>query len=77
MKFMSVFFNFNYKSETQKNDKFLKELTINVWGFPGGASGKEPTCHCRRHKIVGSILGQEDPLEEGMHKYWIHSSVLA
>ena len=19
-------------------------------GFPGGASGKEPTCHCRRHK---------------------------
>ena len=20
------------------------------WGFPGGASGKEPTCQCRRHK---------------------------
>jgi len=19
-------------------------------GFPGGASGKEPTCQCRRHK---------------------------
>ena len=22
-------------------------------GFPGGASGKEPTCQCRRHKICG------------------------
>ena len=21
-----------------------------VWGFPGGTSGKEPTCQCRRHK---------------------------
>ena len=21
-----------------------------IWGFPGGASGKEPTCQCRRHK---------------------------
>ena len=20
------------------------------WGFPGGTSGKEPTCQCRRHK---------------------------
>jgi len=22
-------------------------------GFPGVASGKEPTCHCRRHKRCG------------------------
>ena len=22
----------------------------NNWGFPGGASGKEPACQCRRHK---------------------------
>ena len=21
-----------------------------MWGFPGGASGKEPACQCRRHK---------------------------
>ena len=21
-----------------------------TWSFPGGTSGKEPTCHCRRHK---------------------------
>jgi len=20
-----------------------------LWGFPGGASGKEPPCQCRRH----------------------------
>ena len=26
-------------------------------GFPGGASGKEPTCHCRRHRDSGSIPG--------------------
>ena len=24
--------------------------TVNVIFFPGGASGKEPTCHFRRHK---------------------------
>ena len=23
------------------------------WGFPGVASGKEPTCQCRRHKSPG------------------------
>ena len=23
------------------------------WGFPCGASGKEPTCQCRRHKRRG------------------------
>ena len=26
-------------------------------GFPAGASGKEPTCQCRRHKRSGSIPG--------------------
>ena len=34
-------------------------------GFPGGISGKEPACQCRRRR--------EDPLEEGMA---IHSSIL-
>ena len=23
------------------------------WGFPGGASGKEPACQCRKHKRHG------------------------
>ena len=34
-------------------------------GLAGGASGKEPICQCRKHKVmrVGS-LGPEDPLEK-------------
>ena len=27
-------------------------------GFPGGASGKEPTCRCRRHKRYALMPGQ-------------------
>ena len=34
-------------------------------GFPGGTSGKEPTCQCRRHKKTRvQSPGQEDPLPE-------------
>ena len=44
-------------------------------GFPGGASGKELNCQCRRCKRLWVwSLGQEDPLEESMAT---HSSVLA
>ena len=44
-------------------------------GFPGGASGKEPTCQCRRHKKMGiRYLGREDPLEKVMTT---RSSILA
>ena len=25
-------------------------FNIQLWGFPGGIRGKEPTCQCRRHK---------------------------
>ena len=28
----------------------------NNWGFPSGASGKEPACQCRRHKRCGFNL---------------------
>ena len=28
-------------------------LPIRDLGFPGGASGKEPACQCRRHKRCG------------------------
>ena len=28
-----------------------------VWGFPGGARGKEPTCQCRRLRDMDSIPG--------------------
>ena len=39
--------------------------------FPGGSDGKEPACNAGD---ASWILGQEDPLEEGMAT---HSSVLA
>ena len=28
----------------------LSPLIMDILGFPGGASGKGPTCQCRRHK---------------------------
>ena len=45
-----------------------------LWGFPGGASGKEPTCQCRRHKETRvPSLGREDLREEEMAA---HSNLL-
>ena len=35
-------------------------ININI-GFQGGASGKEPTCLCRRHNDEGSICGSRSP----------------
>ena len=35
-------------------------------GVPGGTSGKEPTCQCRRQETWVLSLSREDPLEEGM-----------
>ena len=49
----------------------IKPQWIYLWGFPGGASGKEPT---RRYKRYVWSLDQKDPLEEGMAT---HSSILA
>ena len=43
-------------------------------GFPGGASGKESACQCRRRNRLFQSLGKEDPLEEEMAP---HSSILA
>jgi len=44
-------------------------------GFPGGASGKEPTCQRRRHKRCWfDPWGGEDPLEEDMA---MHFRILA
>ena len=34
--------------------------------FPGGATGKEPACQCRRHKRLSSIPGLGRSLEDGM-----------
>ena len=46
---------------------------MNSSGSPGGASGRELGCQCRRHKRLQS-LGWEDPLKEGMAT---HCSILA
>ena len=44
-------------------------------GFPGGASGKEPPCQCRRHKRRGfDPWVRKIPLEKEMTT---HSSILA
>ena len=43
-------------------------------GFPGGDSGKESTCQCKRCKRQWvSSLGQEDPLKE---ERTIHFSIV-
>ena len=36
---------------------WLTVVTAGVWGFPGGASGKEPAYQCRRHKRHRSVPG--------------------
>ena len=53
----------------------FSDLLWDPWGFPGGACSKELTCQCRVHSVTWvRLLGQEDPLEEGMTT---HSSILA
>ena len=51
-----------------------KDLPLCRTCFPGGASGKQCACQCRRHETQVRSLSQEDPLEEGMAT---HSSILA
>ena len=69
---------FHYSLETldhwTKPREGLSENPLTHVGFPGGTSGKEPICQCRRHEIRVQSLGQEDSLEEGMAT---HSSILA
>ena len=45
----------------------MTELTITSkrGGFPGGTSGKEPACHLRRRKRMGSIPGSGRSPGEG------------
>ena len=45
-----------------------------IWDFPGGASGKESTCQCRRLRDASSIPGSGRSLEEGMA---VHSRIPA
>ena len=67
----------------EENREPLRDLVVPTQhrGLLGGASGKEPTCQCRRwkrhilhlrYKVLS--LGWEDSLQEGMAT---HSSILA
>ena len=52
-----------------------RERGRDLWmGFPGGASGKEPTCQYRRCETRVRSLGREDLLEKGVAA---HSRILA
>ena len=46
-------------------------MLLSDWGLSGGSHGKESACNAGD---LGSIPGQEDPLEKGMA---IYSSILA
>ena len=35
---------------TQHTHTYTRTNRKSIYGLPGGASGKEPTCQCRRHK---------------------------
>ena len=37
------------KSQMDPENSLL-QVSPNIWGFPGGASGKEPICQCRRYE---------------------------
>ena len=60
----------NHNQHTFEGPSLL--ATLCNWGFPAGASGKEPACQCRRHKQhgfdswVGKILqgGHGNPLQD-------------
>ena len=56
------------------HDWMTRERERDYQGFPGGTSGKEPSCQCRMYKRQFSSLCWEDPLKEGMAT---HSSILA
>ena len=53
---------------------YSQEAAAHIKGFSGDASGKEPTCQCKRQDLRVRVLGRKDPLEEGMAT---RSSVLA
>jgi len=43
----------NKRENNQTPRHFLYENYLKQLGFPGGPSGEDPTCQCRRHKRSG------------------------
>ena len=48
--FLPVFLGYESGGEKTRNCETMKEM---LRGFPGGDSGKEPACQCRRYKRCG------------------------
>ena len=46
-----------YYFHLTNNKEFMNYKPIRTMGFPGGASGKEPTCQCRKCKSHRFNLG--------------------
>ena len=51
----------------------ISHMVVYTWGFPGGASGREPACQCKDIRDLGLIPASGYTLEEGMAT---HSSIL-
>ena len=61
-------------SRLQKRGRWIRQYLQPFRALPQWLGGKESACNAGDVGDVGSILGQEDPLEEGMAT---HSGVLA
>ena len=66
------FTSHTWASHPSPNPFSVMYLSTLPMALPGGASGKEPTCQCKRQTHVWS-LGWENPLEKEMAT---HSSIL-
>ena len=56
-------------SEEGKKEERTSRRRRSTSGFPGGASGKEPTWQCRRLRDASSIPGSErSPGGDGMER---------
>ena len=65
---------FCLKSKQTNLNPLIGNPRVSFEGFPGGTSGKDPLCQCRRHEMWVQSWGRENLLEEGMAT---HSSILA
>ena len=53
------------RKELDTTERLSLHFTYCSWAFPGGASGKEPSCQCRRPKDAASVPGSGRSPGEG------------
>ena len=61
---------FEKKQRTRVIQTIIVNMAYIYMGFPGGTSGKEPSCHCRRCKRRGSIPGQRRRAWQSTPVFW-------